>query len=198
VSAPPDAQRLDRLLVRRLALQEALVAELIQTSGDVRRLAAAGPLLTAAASTLRADLAAIAAAPRATKVPAGGSTNALERYGEAFGRYGDTLKPLVPRLAPSPAASLLRPTLAAQHAALTRSVALCSEIRRSLALAKPDIPRANAAIHSLLTLAASLNGQETRARQAAAAAAYDAKIEQLNTLANAIGTERERLVRTVG
>jgi hypothetical protein len=39
---------------------------------------------------------------------------------------------------------------------------------------------------------------ETRKRQAAAAAAYDAKIAQLNVLANAIGRERDRLVREIG
>ena len=62
----------------------------------------------------------------------------------------------------------------------------------------PDIARANTAIHSLVTLAATLNGQETRQRQAAAAAAYDAKITKLNGLANAIAAERERLVRLIG
>ena len=198
LNAPSDARRLAELLVRRLALQQALVDELIQTSHDVGRLAAAGPPLTAAAAQLRVDLAAISAAPRPAKVPRGGSKNLLQRYGEAFGGYGDALGPIAPGLAPSPAASLLRPTLEAQQAALTRSVALCGEIRRALALIKPDIPSANAAIHSLLTLAASLNGEQTRKRQAAAAAAYDAKIARLNTLANAIGTERERLVRAIG
>ena len=198
LKAPPDARRLSQLLVRRLALQQDLVDELIQTSHDVGRLAAAAPLLSAAAAQLRTDLAAISATPRPAKVPRGGSKNVLQQYGDAFGRYGDALRPIVPGLAPSPAPSLLRPTLEAQRAALTRSVALCDEIRRTLVLAKPDIPRANAAIHSLLTLAASLNGLETRKRQAAAAATYDAEIAKLNTLANAIGTERERLVRLIG
>jgi hypothetical protein len=198
LDTPPDARRLSKLLVRRLALQRALVDELIQTLHDVGRLAAAGPRLTAAAGQLRTDLAAISVAPRPAKVPAGGSQNVLQRYGEAFGSYGDALRPIAPGLAPSHAPSLLRPTLQAQQAALTRSVALCAEIRRALALAKPDITRANAAIHTLLTLAASLNGLETRKRQAAAAAAYDAKIAQLNVLANAIGRERDRLVRELG
>jgi hypothetical protein len=198
VDTPPDAQRLSELLVRRLALQLALVDELIQTSHDVGRLAAAAPPLSAAAAQLRTDLAAISATPRPTKVPKAGSKNVLQRYGDAFGRYGDALRPIAPGLAPSLAPSLLRPTLEAQQTALARSVALCNEIRRTLARAKPDIPRANAAIHSLLTLAVSLNGRETRRRQAAAAAAYDAKIAKLNTLANAIGTERERLVRAIG
>lgn len=198
LDAPLDARRLSELLVRRLALQQTLVDELIQTSRDVARLAAAGPQLTAAAGQLRTDLAAISAAPRPAKVPRAGSKNVLQRYGTAFGRYGEALRPIAPGLVPSHAASLLRPTLEAQQAALIRSVALCGEIRRALALAKPDIPRANGAIHSLLTLAASLNGLETRKRQAAAAAAYDAKIAKLNTLANAIGTERERLVRAIG
>lgn len=198
VSAPPDARKLAELLVRRLTLQQALVDELIQTSRDVGRLAAAGPPLSAAAGQLRVDLAAISATPRPTKVPPGGSKNVLRRYGEAFGRYGDALRPIEPRLVPSLAPSLLRPTLDAQRSALIRSVALCGEIRRALVLGKPDVTRANTAIHSLLTLATTLNGQETRRRQAAAAAAYDAKIAQLNSLANAIGAERERLVRAIG
>ena len=198
LSAPPDARRLAELLVRRLALQQALVDELIQTSHDVGRLATAGPPLTAAAAQLRVDLAAISAAPRPATVPRAGSKSVLQRYGEAFGRYGDALRPVAPRLASAPAPSLLRPTLEAQQAAVTRSVKLCGEIRRALALTKPNIARANTAIHSLLTLAASLNGQETRRRQAAAAGAYDAEITKLDKLANAIGTERDHLVRAIG
>lgn len=198
LSAPPDARHLSELLVQRLSLQLALVDELTQTSHDVGRLAAAAPLLSAAAAQLRTDLAAISATPAPAKVPRGGSKNVLQRYGDAFGRYGDALRPIVPGLAPSIEPSLLRPTLEAQRSALTRSVALCGEIRRALVLRKPDITRANTAIHSLLTLAATLNGQETRQRQAAAAAAYDAKISKLNSLANAIGAERQRLVRLIG
>jgi hypothetical protein len=198
LNAPPDARRLAELLARRLALQQALVDELIQTSHDVTRLVAAGPPLTAAAAQLRTDLAAISAAPRAATVPRAGSKGTLRRYGEAFGRYGDTLRPITPGFAPSQAASLLRPTLVAQQAALIRSVALCDEIRLALAPARPDIAHANTAIHSLLTLAASLRGPQTRKREAAAAGAYDAKIAKLNALAQAIGTERDRLVRTIG
>jgi hypothetical protein len=195
LDAPPDARRLSQLLVRRLAVQRALLDELIQTLHDLTRLTAAGPLLTAAAAQLRADLAAISAAPRPT-VPRAGSKDVLKRYGEAFGRYGDTLRPLTPRLAPAPAVSLLRPTLEVQQAALTRSVLLCDEIRR--ALARPDITRANTAIHSLLTLAATLNGVQTRKREAAAARVYDARIGKLNAQAQAIGAERDRLVRAIG
>jgi hypothetical protein len=199
LDTPPDARRLGGLLVRRLALQQALVEELIQTSHDVGRLAAAQPLLTAAAAQLRTDLAAIAAAPRpAATVPATGSRDVLQRYGEAFGRYGDSLRPIAPRLAPSHVASLLRPTLEAQQKALRRSVALSGEIHRALALARPDIPEANAAIHSLLTLATSINGPQTRKREAAAAGAYDARIAKLNALASATAAERERLVRRIG
>jgi hypothetical protein len=193
---PPDAQRLSQLLVRRLAVQQALLVELIQTSYDLARLGAAAPLLTAAAAQLRADLAAISAAPRPAQVPRAGSKDVLKRYGEAFGRYGDTLRPIAPKLAPTQAESLLRPTLEVQQAALTRSVALCDEIRR--ALARPDVPRANTAIHSLLTLAATLNGVETRNREAAAARVYDARIRKLDALAQAIGAERDRLVRAIG
>jgi hypothetical protein len=193
---PPDARRLSQLLVQRLVVQQGLLDELIQTSHDLARLAATGPRLTAAAAQLRADLAAVSAAPRRPTVPRAGSNDLLKRYGEAFGRYGDTLRPIAPRLAPSTAESLLRPTLEAQRAALTRSVSLCDEIRR--ALARPDIPRANTAIHSLLTLAATLNGEQTRRREAAAARVYDARIGKLNVLAQAIAAERNRLVRAIG
>jgi hypothetical protein len=196
LNPPPDAQRLSQLLVQRLAVQQGLLDELIQTSHDLARLAAARPVLTAAAAQLRADLAAVSAAPRQATVPRAGSKDLLKRYGEAFGGYGDTLRPIAPRLAPSPAESLLRPTLEVQRSALTRSVSLCDEIRR--ALARPDIPRANTAIHSLLTLAATLNGNETRTREAAAARVYDARIGKLNVLAQAIAAERNRLVRAIG
>jgi hypothetical protein len=196
LNPPPDARRLSQLLVRRLAVQQGLLDELIQTSHDLARLAAAGPLLTAAAAQLRADLAEVSAAPRQASVPRAGSQDLLKRYGEAFGGYGDTLRPLAPRLAPAPGESLLRPTLDAQQAALARSVVLCDKIRR--ALARADIPRANTAIHSLLTLAATLNGKQTRTREAAAARVYNAKIGKVNALAQAIGAERDRLVRAIG
>ena len=189
LDAPPDARRLDRLLVRRLVVQQQLVDELIQTSADVSRLTAAAPRLSAAAARLRADLAARA-------VPAGGSAATLARYGAAFGRYGDALRPLSPRLAPVQARSLLGPTLEAQSDALRRSVALCDTIRRDLA--KPDVPAANRAIHDLLTIAASLGGEALSKREAAVAATYDAKVADVNRLAIAIGKERERLVRVIG
>jgi len=199
LDAPPDAKQLEALLARRLALQQALVDELIQTLHDEQRLAAASPSLAAAAARLRTDLAAVATTPRlASTVPRSRSKGVLDRYGQAFGRYGDALRPIVPALAPAHNGSLLRPTLEAEQKALGASVALCGAIRRYLAPVRPDIPKANAAIHSLLTLAASLNGAQVRKDEAAAARAYDGRIAKLNTLAQAIGAERNRLVRTLG
>lgn len=195
---PPDARRLGTLLVRHLAMQLALVDELIQTSRDVTRLGHVALLLGAAAAQLRIDLAAISATPHSTKVPRGGSTNVLLRYAGAFGRYGDSLRPIVPELVPAHAPSLLRPTLEAQRAALSRSVVLCDELRRTLAGRKADITKANADIHSLFALAASINGRQTRARQVAVAAAYNAKIHALDGLAGSIAAERERLIRSIG
>jgi hypothetical protein len=196
LEVPPDARRLHRLVVRRLVVQQQLVDELVLTSQDVTRLTAAAPPLAAAAARLRGDLAAIASTPAPAKVPKGGSAQTLARYGAAFGRYGDALRPLAARVAPAQAPSLLGPTLEAQHAALVRSVALCDTIRR--ALAKPDVVLANKSIHDLLTIAASLGGTELSKREAAAASVYDAKVAQVNKLAGAIGKERERLVREIG
>jgi hypothetical protein len=196
LEVPPDARRLQQLVVRRLVVQEQLVDELVQSSRDVTRVAAVAPPLSAAAGRLRTDLAAIASSPTRAKVPKGGSSGMLARYGAAFGRYGDALRPLAPRVAPAEAPSLLRPTLEAQQSALQHSVILCDTIRR--ALAKPDIPLANKSIHDLLTIAATLGGADLSRREAAVARVYNAKIAQVNKLARAVEKERGRLVREIG
>ncbi|HEV8460186.1 MAG TPA: hypothetical protein VGQ38_05705 [Gaiellaceae bacterium] len=198
VRVPSDATRVQRLVQQRLLAQRGLFDELIQTELDVNRLAAAGPRLHAAAVRLRADLAAAAAAPASTAVAVARGTplSARERYAQAFGHYGDTLRPVVPALAPAAAPSLLLPTLRDQRSALARSVALSDAIRRDLQ--QTDIPKANRDIHSLLVIAASLNGAATRRGEARAARAYDAKIAHINTLDRQLARERERLVQEIG
>lgn len=191
VAAPKDAERLDRLILTRLRLQRSLLDELITTQVDAKRLVAVAPRLRAAAVQLRDDLAAIAAQPN---VPTGGSADLLTRYGEAFGRYGDTLRPEASQL--GPAQSLIGPTVAEQRRAVTWSVELCDEIRTDLK--RRDIASANAAIHTLLTLSASLNGPTIRRAQQAVARSYNARIARLAKLEKQISAERGRLVRTIG
>lgn len=191
LDAPEDAAVLDGLIVRRLALQRDLLDELLQTWRDASVLTGAVPKLGAASRALRADLAAISG----DTVPAGGSAALLGRYGDAFGRYGDALRPVVRQVEPS-SPSLLRPSLVAQHAALQRSVRLCDEIRADLG--KQDVDGANEAVHSLLTIAATLNGAATRKAEAAAAKVYNARIARLSSLERKIVLERGRLVREIG
>lgn len=193
VDVPPDAKKLQRLVLARLKLQSSLLDELIRTGYDARRLIAVTPTLQAAASTLHANLAAISTS---SNVPQGGSAGVLERFGEAFGRYGDALRPLPPKLAPAEDASLLGPTLAAQERAVAWSVRLCDGIRADLR--RNDVASANLAIHSLLTIAATLNGSAVRLAEARVAKTYDARIDQMTKLEQQIAAERGRLVRTVG
>jgi hypothetical protein len=198
LDVPADASKVQRLVEQRLLAQRALFDELIQTELDVNRLAAAGPKLHAAAVRLRADLAAAASAPASTAsvVARGTALSARERYAQAFGRYGDSLRPVVPTLAPSATPSLLLPTLRDQRTALARSVTLSDAIRSDLQ--QSDIPKANRDIHSLLVIAASLNGTATRRAEAQAARAYNAKIARINTLDRQLARERERLVQEIG
>ena len=193
VTVPPDAKKLQRLVLRRLELQSSLLDELIRTGYDARRLITVTPTLQAAASKLHTDLAAISSS---SKVPQGGSAGLLERFGEAFGAYGDALRSTPPKLAPAADASLLGPTLAEQQRAVSWSVRLCDEIRADLK--RGDVASANSAIHSLLTIAATLNGPAVRRAEARVAKTYDAQIDRLTTLEQQISAERGRLVRTIG
>ena len=193
VDTPPDAKKLDRLLLMRLELQRSLLDELIRTALDARRLTDVTPALQAAAAKLHAELAAIAASP---SVPPGGSAALLDRYGAAFGRYGDSLRPVPAKLAPAAAASLLAPTVSEQRRAVAWSVKLCDEIRADLK--RNDVASANAAIHSLLSIAATLNGPAVRRAEARVAKSYDAQIDRLAKLEQQISSERGRLVRTIG
>jgi hypothetical protein len=194
---PPDARKLHSLLVQRLALQRSVVDELIATSLYVPKLATAGPPLHAAVVGLRRDLAAIATTSTSTPtVTSNGTAAALDRYATAFGDYGDALKPVSIRLGRLTAPPIMRPALAAEQQSLTRSIALCTAIRR--ALLRRDIPAANTAIHSLFTVSAALNGVGTRKRQSEAARAYDARVSQIDVLARKADLERTRLVQAVG
>jgi hypothetical protein len=189
---PPDALQLHGLIVRRIELQVALFDSLIETLRDLPRLAAAGPPLTAAARRLSSDLAAIGG----TQVKGGGSKAFLDRYAEAFGRYGDALEPVGEKLASATPESLLRPTISAEHSVIVRSTRLCNRIRSTLQ--KNDIDGANTSIHELLTLTQRVGGGSVRAAQEAAARAYDAKVSKLDSLAAQINIERSRLVKQVG
>lgn len=191
---PPDAKRLDALLVQRLALQLALVEELRQTARDVPRLTSVSLPLRAAAERLGQNLKALSAGGRT--VPTGSTQQLLSGYGEAFGAYGQALRPLVANLAPARQPSLLRPAIAAEQRAVRRSVVLCSTIRGALGHA--DVVAANRAIASLFSVSQSLNGPATQAAQRAATLAYDARVQKIERLAVAIANERNRLVRLIG
>ena len=193
---PNDAHKLHALIVERLVLQRSVVDELIATELYIPKLAATAPALQAAVTGLRADLAAITKAPAAPKVSAQGATSTLDRYGAAFGGYGDALVPVSGVLDGLSAPPILASSLAAERAAVARSITLCNTIRT--ALHKRKIATANAAIHSLFTVSGTLNGAKTRKEQAAAARAYDARLHQIDAVAIKVNRERDRLVKLIG
>jgi hypothetical protein len=193
---PVDARKLHGLIVQRLSLQESVIDELIATTVYLPRFAATAPPLQAALVKLQHDLAAIAAGAGAPTVAANRGNAVLDQYAAAFGAYGDALQPVTATLDSLTPPAILRPALAAERQALERSISLCTTIHT--ALLRGDIPGANAAIRSLFTVSASLNGAETAKRQAAAAQAYDARLRQIDALATKANRERARLVRVIG
>ena len=192
LDAPPDAHTLDGLILERLTLQRDLLDELIVTAADERRLATSVPKLQAASAKLRSDFAAVGS----STVPSQSSGDVLQRYGTAFAAYGDALRPIVPGVVPSRRPSLLTPLIRSEHDGLVRSIALTATIRS--ALRTHDIAAANRAVHSLLTIAATLNGFRTQQAEAAVSRAYNAKIRRIGTLGTAISREHARLVKLVG
>lgn len=188
---PPDARHLHALILQRSKLQVSLFDSLIETLRDLPRLRAVGPPLTAAAQRLSADL----AAAGGTQVK-GGSKAFLQRYADAFGRYGDTLRPIGAGLTPTKGGSLLRPTIAAERSLIARSTSLCDTIRSTLA--KNDIDGANAAIHDLLTITQTAGGMSVRTAQQSAARAYNAQVAKVDKLGASIADERAKLVQSVG
>ena len=170
--------------------------ELIATELYVPKLAATAPKLQAAVTGLRNDLAAITSAPTKPAVSAKGATSTLDRYGAAFGGYGDALLPVSGVLDALRAPAIMRPALAAERGAVARSITLCNAIRGDLQHRK--IAAANAAIHSLFTVSATLNGAKTRTEQAAAARAYDARLHQIDVVGTKVNLERDRLVKLIG
>lgn len=189
---PPDAKHLHALLVERVGLQVALFDSLIETMRDVPRITAAGAPLTAAARRLSGDLSRIGG----SQVKSNSSQAFLAQYADAFGRYGDALEPVAAKLAPAAQPSLLRPTIAAEHTVLARSIGLCNTIRTTLHLGDTD--GANAAIHSLLSLTQTVGGDTVRKAQQVAARAYNAKVTRIDRLATSISEERAKLVQRVG
>jgi len=190
---PRDARRLHDLIVQRIALQRSVIDELIATELYLPKFGATLVPLHAASVALRRDLGAIAApAPKLTV----NKTSSLDRYGTAFGGYGDALKPVSAQLDTLVAPPILRPTLLAERHALKRSIALCDEIRS--AIRRRNIQAANTAIHSLFSVSAALNGVETSKEQAAAAKAYNARLHRIDVLAAKVNLERERLVKLIG
>jgi hypothetical protein len=193
---PADATKLHALIVERLVLQRSIVDELIGAEVYLPKIAAVSPVLGAAVAALRNDLSEIAKPTGTNTVKPNGAAATLDRYAAAFGGYGDSLAPVSAKLAKLDAPSILRPSLDAEQSGVRRSITLCSAIRS--ALLKRDIVAANAAIHSLFSVASTLNGPRTRKEQAAAARAYDARLTRINTVATKVDLERARLVRVIG
>jgi hypothetical protein len=188
--------------VQRFELQRSVLDELIATELYLPKLATTIAPLNDAAVALRRNLAASSGSGPAVSIngplPASqaASRPSLDRYAAAFGGYGDALKPVSAKLETLTAPPIVRPAYEAERASLKRSIAYCDEIRA--ALLRRDIPAANAAIHSLFTVAAALNGDATRRRQAAAARAYDRRLHQIDALAVKANAERTRLVALIG
>jgi len=192
---PRDARRLHALLVQRLALQRSMLGGLVQATDYISNLAASGGALRSAAVGLQRDLARLSATP-SSGVPATGARSALRSYAEAFGKYGDALKPVAARIAALRAPALLAPGHDAEVGTLRRSISLCAGIRS--ALMRGDIAAANADVHDLFAGAQAPNGVQVEKAQIAAARAYDAELKRLDALALRASRERARLVASIG
>ena len=136
--------------MQRLALQRAVVDELIQAALYTPKVAATAAPIQAALVALRTELRAIAGTPT---VAAGTSAVPLDRYAAALRRRWRRTEAVSARLhalvGPRSAAGARRGA-----AALTRSIALCDAIRT--ALGRRDIAAADTAIHSLFSVVGDL------------------------------------------
>jgi mono/diheme cytochrome c family protein len=144
----------------------------------------------------------VAEASRGTPPPTAAATatavNAalFTKYAAAFARYRRSVNEVAAALASLHAPPLLRPGLAAERAALARTLILCKDIAQ--AFSRHQASRANADIRALYATVAGVSSSKVRKQQNAATHFYDAQLSRLKGLATRIETERRTLVTRIG
>jgi hypothetical protein len=181
VHPPAEAQRLHADVVRLLAAQTAIAAELVWTARFAPQLNRALQPLRAAGAQVAADL------------------HGKKRWAAqaaAFERYRGSLGAVLAQLEQLRAPSVLRPGLVGEQSILRQSVALSASV--AAALRKHDRKAAAAGIRSLFGLSIGASAVRMRRDQIAAARAYNARLSVLSQLAAKIARERQRLSTTLG
>jgi hypothetical protein len=181
VEPPVDAKRMHRDIVRLYSMQAAVAAELVQMSRFVPRYKQALVPLVPTHARLATELK---------------TAKGWKPVAAAFRTYRLSLASVLAKLdglAPPPT---LEPSFAGQRAGIRRSIGLCASIED--ALARHDQKATAAAIGRLATAAAEKTAVKAHNAQVAAASAYNARLAAISALQRKIGSERERLVRTLG
>jgi mono/diheme cytochrome c family protein len=143
-----------------------------------------------------ADIGALASfvAVNERKIPTTAET--LNAFGAAFTRFGVAVRGVLADLENLSAPPELHPALVAERHTLEKSAALCDTI--AAALAKQDVNGANAAIRRLFVATAGVSSTATQRAQAAAVAAYNARLRRITALAARVSHDRQHLVQTIG
>jgi hypothetical protein len=195
---PAPARKIHNDIVRLLVLQESVASDLVLTTSYVPRLAVILLPLERADAKLTTDLNQLDRSGAKQSKSAAPVTlgEALAGFADAFARYGASLRPVARQLGALRPPLELRDELLVQRSAVRRSIALTSAI--VAALAKKDVKKANADIHTLFTLASQTSVIGTPQAETTAIHAYDARIATILKQEQAISRERTRLIRTVG
>lgn len=178
---PPDARKLQTLLVRLVTDETEVAHELVQLAQFSPRFSAALAPLAPASRDLRA---AFKRAKKATQ-----QADALDAYAVVLSDVLHRLQPLVAPPAFAPALTSQRTTLAQVR---TSALALADGLRKKRRAALPTLIQrfTNAGLGSQ-----ALGEQRARI---AAIKAYNGRVDQLSTLGREIDTERVRLAKALG
>jgi hypothetical protein len=185
--APPEAKRLQSLLLQLVNREVELTHETVQLGVFVPRYQAALKPLVAADAGLKKELGATAKGAAATKKLDAEKADELD----AYARAASSVIGVVEKLVPPP---VWKPPYDSQLGALrglrSTATALGQAIRTNDSAALPELlQRFDAAAVANESVAA-------QKRQIAAVKAYDARIRQITSLAGKVQLERARLQKT--
>jgi hypothetical protein len=178
---PADARRLHAESLVLLDLEASLAGDLVRAADYAPQLARALKPLVPARAVLAREL----TGAKSTKASAA-----------AFAHYRVALAGVLEQLDTLSAPPELRPGLEGERALLARSVELCSKVEA--ALVRRDTAGVNAGVKGLSDLAVSPVAERSRREQAAAARAYNKRLDRISLLTVRIADERSRLVRELG
>jgi hypothetical protein len=196
IEPPPEARPLHADLVRVLSLQQGTAHELAWMARFRPAYSTALSPLPAAGTKLGQDIAAVGKAPAHGPIPPTSPAKALDAYGAAFARYGQSLRGVLAAVAALSPPPELRPAWLSERQKLQASVALCASIAKSLSAGKVDA--ADASIKQLFTIGAVGETRAVSDAQAAAVRAYNARIRQIASLSGKVQNERQALVKKFG